>query len=242
MRPIEKWEVGKILAEGTKIQETYSKYQSAKRFLIDNLGSYCSYCENAYRHSRDLHVEHVLPKSNKLSAHLSTSWDNFLLSCPTCNGMDNKGTKYVDLETCHFPHRNNTFLSFRYLEGGVIIVNPDLSLLAQAHAKNLLELTGLDKGPKQSSPTDNRWKIRFENWVHANRYLKKYENGETQLDSIIDLVKAEGGWSIWFTVFKGKDEVREALIKEFPGTSAKCFDSKNHYEPVNRNPNKVDPT
>lgn len=242
MRPVEKWEVGKILADGTRIQETYSKYQSAKRYLIANLGPYCSYCENAYRHSRDLHVEHVLPKSNALSANLSTRWDNFLLSCPTCNGMDNKGTKFVNLDDCHLPHRNNTYLSFRYLEGGVIIVNPELSPLAQAHAKNLMSLVGLDKGPKESSTTDDRWKTRLENWVLANRYLRKYEEGKVRLDAIIDLVKAAGGWSIWFTVFKGKDEVRKALINKFPGTSSKCFDYNNHYEPVNRNPGKIDPT
>lgn len=242
MRPIEKWEIGKVLADGTRIQETYSKYRAAKPYLISNLGLYCSYCENAYRHSRDLHIEHVLPKSNPLSAHLSTSWDNFLLSCPTCNGMDNKGAKYVDLETCHFPHRNNTFLSFRYLECGVIIVNPELSPLAQAHAKSLLSLVGLDKGPKESSTTDDRWKTRIENWSQAKRYLKKYKNGETPLNNIIDLVKAEGGWSIWFTVFKGEDDVRKALINEFPGTSTKCFDANNHYEPVNRNHGKEDPT
>lgn len=64
----------------------------------------------------------------------------------------------------------------------------------------------------------------------------KYIAGSVDVYTIVDLVKGHGCWSIWFTVFKGHDEVRKALIEEFPGTAASCFDAQNHFEPICRNP------
>lgn len=70
----------------------------------------------------------------------------------------------------------------------------------------------------------------------AERYLNMYRRQKITLDVLLDLVKAYGYWSIWFTVFKTCDEVRAALINEFPGTAQGCFDAQNHYEPVARHP------
>ena len=239
MRPVEKWNPNKEKS----ICETYTQYQDAKFDLCRNLGTMCSYCEKAYDDERDLQVEHVQPKNYKdkngkyIYAHLKTAWINFLLSCPTCNGADNKDTKNVILSQCHLPHLNNTFLSLCYKAGGVVDVNPTLSGVSAANARHLLELVGLNKGPKESSPKDRRWKIRSEKWNLANRYLKKYNMGLTDVETIIHLTKGYGCWSIWFTVFKEHDEVRKALIENFPGTAVECFDANNHYEPINRNPN-----
>jgi hypothetical protein len=84
--------------------------------------------------------------------------------------------------------------------------------------------------------------MRREAWEKAIMYLNDYENGEIKLRHLIDYIKVSGCWSIWFTVFRGHDEVRKALIEEFPGTAKECFDANNHYEPVNRNPqNAIDP-
>ena len=140
------------------------------------------------------------------------------------------------------PHLNNTFLSFEYLPGGAIRVNQKLTDNSKIHAENLLKLVGLWKGKKDSLPSDNRWKIRLESWNLALRYLVKYKNDKiNNFDSVLDLVKTGGMWSIWFTVFKDHDEVRKALIDEFPGTAKECFDPDNHYEPIERNPGKPDP-
>lgn len=73
------------------------------------------------------------------------------------------------------------------------------------------------------------------------KYRRKYNVGNTDIDTILDLVRNRGGWSIWFTVFKGCDEVRKALLG-FPGTARLCFDPDNHYEPIDRNPGLADPT
>lgn len=147
-----------------------------------------------------------------------------------------KTQKNVVYGSCHLPHLNNTFLSLCYKAGGVVEVNPSLSGKSANNARALLELVGLNKGPKDSSAKDYRWRIRLEKWNLANIYLEKYIAGSVDVYTIVDLVKGHGCWSIWFTVFKGHDEVRKALIEEFPGTAASCFDAQNHFEPICRNP------
>lgn len=244
MRPVEKKNVGDtiLLADNKTqhcIQAIYNPYQTAKPALTANLGHYCSYCEVSIIRERDLAVEHVQPKSKQ--SGIEYSWDNFLLGCSTCNGSDNKGAKTVDITRCHFPDKNNTFKSFIYRTGGVIEVNPTLTGVSHDNAEALYKLVGFDKTPITSSPSDNRWKTRLEDWNLAEKYKKKYQAGKCDTETIIDLVAARGGWSIWFTVFKGNDEVRKAMIKEFPGTSATCFDASNHYEPLDRNPGQSDP-
>jgi len=242
MRPVEKWEP----ADHPDIKTIYPRYQEAKPDLGRNLGTMCSYCEKAYADERDLQVEHIQPKKykdangNYIYASLETAWSNFLLSCSTCNGRDNKDTKNVEYGKCHLPHINNTFLSLCYKAGGVVEVNPTLTGRSAANARALLELVGLDKSPKSSCSSDKRWQIRSTSWDMAVRYLNMYKAHNVQLETIVDLVQARGCWSIWFTVFKGHDEVRQALIQAFPGTAISCFDSQDHYEPIHRNPQNDD--
>lgn len=241
MRPVIKLSAGIHTINGSQItiDPDYPTYQDAKPALTSSLGQFCSYCEDAYHQNRDLHVEHVQPKTRY--PDLETKWDNFLLSCATCNGTDNKGPKDVVLNEIHLPHLNNTFKSLVYKAGGVVEVNPNLTGLSLSNATNLLNLIGLNKTPMSSKPGDKRWEKRLKDWDMSKRYKKKYDSGYADIETIVDLVKARGGWSIWFTVFKGCDEVRKALIDEFPGTAKNCFDQSNGYEPVDRNPGQPDP-
>ncbi len=249
MRPVVKLNPGTYTMQDEstlRIENTYNHYQDAKPALVYNLGKFCSYCEDAYHQERDLHVEHVQPKGYeengvKIYAHLEKEWSNFLLSCATCNGPDNKDTQNVVLNECHLPHLNNTFKSLVYKAGGVVEVNPELTGDAYAHAKALIELVGLDKSPATSCKGDTRWKKRSKDWNIAQDYKDKYKEGRIEIKTITDLVENGGGWSIWFTVFRGYDEVRKALL-EFPGTAKQFFDAANHYEPLDRNPGLADPT
>lgn len=245
MRPVTKASVGDVLtlADGTQhsVVDSYNPYQDAKPALVANLGRFCSYCEEAYHYDRDVHVEHIQPKGLPKYAHLETVWTNFLLGCATCNGQDNKDTKDVVLTEVHLPHQNNTYKSLVYMAGGVVMVNPSLTGDSQVHAKALLELVGLNKTPATSCPGDKRCLKRGEDWKMADRFLKKYQAGKVDEDTILDLVTNRGGWSIWFTVFKGCDAVRARLINGVSGTCAACFDAGNHYEPVDRNPGMNDP-
>ena len=241
MRPVEKWVVGTqvVLDNGNyTIQSVYNPYDKAKELLLHNLGDYCSYCGKY--DPQDLQMEHIRPQS--LYPNLATKWDNFLLACATCNGKGNKGNKDVVIGECHLPHLNNTFMSFVYKSGGVIVVNPSLAEISRRNAEALYNLVGLGKLPSQDKKDekDKRAKVRFEIWNTAVRYRKEFDEGRFNLDRLIDYIITSGGWSIWFTVFKGVDEVRKRLIDDFPGTAKNCFDANNHYEPIFRNPN--DPT
>ena len=240
MRPVEKWvvETTVVLDNGDHtVKSDYSPYGKAKELLLRNLGDYCSYCGKY--DPQDLQIEHICPKS--LYPNLATTWDNFLLACATCNGKGNKGDKDVVIGKCHLPHLNNTFMSFVYQDGGVVVVNPDLTETSKRNAEALYNLVGLGKLPTEDEK-DRRAMVRLRTWNKAVKYRKEFDEGKFNLDKLIDYIMISGGWSIWFTVFEGVDEVRKRLIDEFPGTAKDCFDANNHYEPIFRNPNDpVDP-
>jgi hypothetical protein len=92
-------------------------------------------------------------------------------------------------------------------------------------ATRLIKLVSLDKMPADDpAAPDLRWNDRRESWDKATRYRTKYQNGSSTVETIVDLCKGDGHWSIWMTVFEGNKDVRLALISAFSGTvSAKCF-------------------
>lgn len=254
MRPVNKPGVGNVvtvvLADGSRVQHTiqqcYPDYPEAKAPLTAALGEFCSYCEERIV-ERDLEVEHIEPKHLAVSLgnpYFRIDWNNFLLSCSTCNGRDNKGDKHVIPADMHLPHLNNTFLSFRYMTGGVIIVNPMLSGLSRTHAEATYKLLGLGKYGKNCNPEgkDKRWQKRLETWNTATEVLKDYEKGECKVSHIIKMAQSDGHWSIWFTIFEKHPEVRGRLISDFPDTASQCFDASNGFAPLPRNPqNNGDP-
>lgn len=65
------------------------------------------------------------------------------------NGKDSYREAKDDM---HLPDRNNTYLSFLYLSGGVIIVNPDLPPLSKTHAEATYNLLGLGKYGNYCNP------------------------------------------------------------------------------------------
>lgn len=247
MRPIEKHiacqTITYLAANGdivaTTIAPTYSPFSTAKYPLIGCTGNYCSYCE-IEKVPGDLAVEHVAAKSRGGSM---VDWDNFLLACNVCNS--NKGSQLVDLQDSHWPHVNNTYISFVYDSSGRVHVNPQLTGLSKVRAEKLYEVCKLGRHPHTEnvpSGSDFRWKKRFEAWTLATRDKKLYQQGTFDVDDVISDALSKGFWSVWFTVFKGEDAVRRELISRFPGTDARCFNPNNHYEPINKNPkDSIDP-
>ena len=239
MRPVEKKNVGDsiTLEDGTvvEVKEDYNPHQKARPVLLANLGHYCSYCETWVPVGSNMEVEHVQPKS--IYGDLKYKWSNFLLACRTCNGKSNKSEEDVVLGQVHLPHLNNTFKSLVYFPAGVVKVNPTLTGESKTHAEELRRLVGFDK-----FSDDDRIEARRYAWTRAIEVLKDYESverDEKRLQDLIKTIKENGFWSIWFTVFKGHDEVRAAMIDAFPGTAKCCFDPDNHYEPVDRNPGNI---
>ena len=223
--------------EDDGIPRSYNPHTKAKNDLEGNLGFYCSYCEVF---SSDLEVEHVISRDQDHT--LSHDWDNFLVACGRCNGRDNKSNRLVDLGTMHFPHRNNTFLSFIYMEGGYVIVNPALTGSESfTHAENLLNLIGLDKIPGNPkypnlNQNDTRWKHRRVAWELAVKYLPKFESGDLTAAEIAEFASQKGFFSVWYTVFNAYPTVKQALIQIYSGTAVNCFDPDNTFQPIPRNP------
>lgn len=213
--------MGKNATTGQNIQ--YAEYGDAKGDLIHRIGDYCSFCE-VWGASAALDVEHVQAKKYEengqyIYAHLEKEWDNFLLACKNCNSV--KGTKNVVFGQIHLPQIDNTFLSFKYRHGGFVQLNDGLPTEDQHKAKALMDLVGLDRRPgKQDySSKDDRWKQRWSSWKIAEKYLRKWENGEfSDLGIITDLATRRGHWSVWVSVFKDHPIVQKALEKGFAGT------------------------
>lgn len=239
MRPVEKKKPGEAVvyenSNDENVTETivanYSPYGKAKMPLIGNMGCYCSYCEGN-KMPGELAVEHVEPKGNNGD---KTAWSNFILSCNVCNSI--KGHPDIHTEEYHWPHTDNTYRDFVYKAGGVVLLNPNLEEDEANKAKKLFDLVKLGSYPGSDvslSPRDYRWKKRMEVWEVADRLKEKLIIGRADVAEIIRMAKLLGYWSVWFTVFKGHDEVRERLITDFPGTCSSCFDAHNHYEPLKR--------
>lgn len=241
MRPVKKLSVGdtiKVDGKDVVITEDYNPHETAKPVLKANIGSYCSYCEQWVNIDYNLDVEHVQPKGLPKYYSLEFKWSNFLLACKRCNGSDNKSNDDVILNEIYLPHIHNTFYCIKYLEGGLVIINPEIPITSTEYrkTKKIIDLVGLDKNPKHPDykPKDNRWELRYEAWELAEKYLDKFTKETTDADTIIDLALSRGFFSIWFTVFQAHDDVKKALIEKFTGTAAECFDASNHYAPIKR--------
>jgi len=211
-------------------------YKKAKPDLICRLGPYCSYCETKLR-DRDLHVEHMLPKS--LHPSLRGDWGNFLLACGPCN--EPKSNKDIKLDDVYWPDCDNTAsifdYQFQYQESGeeivIIKVNSNLSQFQKQKAQRTLELTALNRypdGPDEPTPGDQRYKDRTEAWNLANlsREMLKQNDNAKMREYIVIQAKDKGFFSVWMTVFRNDPDMLKRFIKAFPGTERECFDEHNN--------------
>lgn len=195
-------------------------YQEAKSSLIARVGRYCAYCE--VQQSAALTIDHIEPRRH--APHRERDWDNLLLACVNCNGT--KGAQPPDV---YLPDRDNTARAFRYGEAGLISPHPDLGPEQRDKARRTLKLLGLDKPPASDPRSrDLRWLNRREAWDMARRNLGRWQRkrGDPDMrDSILELARSQGHWSVWMAVFEAEPEMRQALIEAFPGTCRSCFDA-----------------
>lgn len=227
MRPVEKGACP-INKKGKKV--VFSKYKQARRYLIDRIGEYCSYCERKIESG--LAVEHVQPKDSH--KHLELEWDNFLLGCTNCNST--KGKTDVVLSDYLWPHLDDTFSAFIYDGSGIVRVNAQQSEALKIRAQRMIDLCGLAKvQPKTNSrqwetASDRRFEHRIQAWREAEKTVQTYRRANPmvreRLVSLIEtIVVNQGFWSIWMHAFKDFKEVQGMLIENFPGTRKVYFNS-----------------
>jgi len=233
MRPVDKKD--KFNPNGTPLE--YKPYGDAKPDLINEIGDYCSFCGKHLTRSA-LAVEHIYPKSYKndagvkIYAHLQYQWNNFLLACVNCNSV--KGTKDTAAMNPFLPHEDNLLCYIEILEGGLAQVKDTVTGDNLERAQAFVNLVGLDRGPNHPnySNKDDRWEYRLKAHELAERYLDKYQRGETDLETISTLAKIKGFFAVWFTVFEQHNIVKKALISAFKGTDAVRFDAQDNYQPI----------
>ncbi|MBF0610282.1 MAG: HNH endonuclease [Magnetococcales bacterium] len=191
-------------------------YNSALGGLVAKLGAYCSYCEKPLSHAHE--IEHIQPKD--LYPGLERHWENLLLACKNCNTA--KGKQDWPLNHWLIPDRDNTFISFVYLENGIVEINPHLATAPLA-AKTL-ELFNLND-ERGKHGLLKRVIPRMECWGKAKLSLIHWHNNPTlEMEKlIIDLAKATGFFRLWMAVFADVPTVREQLLSAFPGTEPACF-------------------
>lgn len=228
MRPIIRGNVPQDAT--TKSPIKFTDHKEARPHLIENIGSYCSYCER--RLDTGLDVEHIKYKDKH--KRLKLRWENFLLSCKNCNSC--KSTNDVKLYDYYWCYRDNTALAFEYLEGGIIKENSKLTPEQQTRAKNTINLTRLDRRPGHQGYKGNDvlWNQRREVWDIAQDSLKDLNAQDTEglRRSIVNIAKGRGFWSIWMTVFRDDKDMLKRFVEDFPGTCQECFDE--NFNPVHR--------
>ena len=211
----------------------FSHYKDAAPYLKERLGKYCSYCELKFPNT---HVEHIQPKS--LEPLLENEWTNFLLACPSCNGI--KKDTHINsqnLNNYFWVDIDNTCIPFVYEKDRAPQVSANLSTIDKNIAENTLALTGLDREPTHprfNIKTDERWHERLEAWSKAERarFNLSKQSTDSMREQIIDTATSTGFWSVWMTVFQDYTEMRHRLIEAFQGTCEECFDQDTH--PVQR--------
>lgn len=77
-------------------EKAQGKYQhkQIKEALDLTFHGKCAYCESQIKHVDYPHIEHFRPKSVRKYYELAVDWDNLLLACGRCNGVENKGVQF----------------------------------------------------------------------------------------------------------------------------------------------------
>ena len=226
MRPVNKG-LNPVYDNGDVI--IFTDYSRSRRYLIDRIGEYCSYCERKIE--ANLAVEHVKPKDTNPA--LALVWSNFLLGCTNCNST--KGSKPVNLEDFVWPDINNTFEYFSYNHTGIVnIHNTVTNTTLRIKIQNMLNLVGLQKYPPRHGTadweraSDRRFDHRIQAWSEANNYLNLYDQANDavkllMIPSITTIVVYQGFWSIWMSVFSDFPDVQISLINSYSGTQIEFF-------------------
>lgn len=221
--------------------QDFEKYGRARRYLIDTIGPFCSYCE---QHLCIVPVEHIDPKFHHPNKEVD--WENFLLACTNCNST--KGdTNINDTNRSDYfwPHLHNTFLPFSYDHTGIVKPKLGISASDSQRAERSIRLMGLGKWPPNpgtvayEEASDLRFERRVTAWKTAAGYEEKYRAATDEVKTVfrecfVTILELGGFFSVWMTVFKDHPDVKELIVNAFRGTARHtCFDA--NFNPIHRN-------
>lgn len=218
MRPVDK---------GKSPYDSINDYHDAEPYLTEKIGAYCSYCEFPISHVPE--VEH---KESKNSGGAITDWNNLLLACKYCNTRKLEYVKKGEAKKCLWPDMDNTFFAYTYEDGMPKVNQAYLKAIgndALQKAQNLYDAVKLgniptvgqkDRRLPKRREALNTAIITFNSWIG----VKDSCNEDTFVDSIVELAKAIGFFSVWMMIFKDVPKIREALIEGFVGTKKEYFD------------------
>lgn len=210
----------------------YSPYGSAKPDLLAAMGEHCSYCERAAA-PQDLHVEHIYPAL----AHpaKSTQWNNFLVSCNTCNTYKRHylgdGRQRSLLTRYLWPHIDNTASAFVYKSTGEVEISANVQPPLARAAELTRDMAGLlrspasAKGYKKLGIAYDGASKRSQVWGQAEGFKRIFLSTPTIANAaaIANGAASIGHFSIWMEVFHDQPIMRRELIRTFKADSS-CFD------------------
>lgn len=209
--------------DNSGVQVVFDEYSEARRYLIDRLGEYCSYCERCIPSS--LAVEHIRPKTHNPTLELS--WDNLLLACTNCNST--KGHQNINLADYALPNIDNTFDLFQYDASAIVKPKIALTVAQLSKVNNTIRLVGLGvtlpnvNTKEWQKASDRRFEHRLQSYIEAQRYAVEYTNAsintrQIMLPMLETIVLSKGFWSIWMDAFKLFPEVTNRFRQIFSGT------------------------
>jgi uncharacterized protein (TIGR02646 family) len=194
----------------------FEDYQEAGPHLKARIGRYCCYCERAILAS--LAVEHKLPREHH--PHLTLAWSNLLLACSNCNST--KGYRDTANTPVIWPDEEDTYSVIEYARSGAVRPADGVPEVLAARVRNLLDLTGLTRCPRDLRGSDHRFFDRQEAWRKAEQSAADLAGRDTlqMRTAIIEVAKSTGGFSIWMKAFANDAKMHTALRAAFPGTAA----------------------
>lgn len=213
----------------------YSAYSEAKPDLVEKLGPFCSYCE-AYGSPTALDVEHIYPRG----AHPARErqWENFLLSCKSCNSKKNARLGSGRQRSLHtrflWPHLDNTARAFQYSASGAVSPATGLSKQNQGLAVETISMIGFMSSPGAAAAYAARStpytgvSIREDIWRQAESIKKNYVAHASAefAKTLAGLAANVGYFSVWMEVFHDRPEFRNELIAAFKA-DRQCFDAQS---------------
>lgn len=202
-------------------------YKKAASPLKKRIGNYCCYCERKFPNG--LAIEHKCPKDLKENWNLILKWNNFLISCATCNSKKNKYSVIrSNISSFLFPDIDDTYHSLSYKEENNYLATPnngfvsDPYLRARIHKTiNMLRLSEKEDindiatrcyERREKAKAAKKWHSVIQQKGLCDLYLELIESG----------VK-DGCWSVWMNELEDIPVIKEILLYALPNTAIEYF-------------------